>query len=391
MFAVGVRTVGLRQAIIVIIVILCLYSYLSTMLLLEGGSYRHALATWDEGGSLALIPVDEKLTKRPKIAVMSSFVPNQDVGPPPRLKQDYFNHTISKACYCYIWGYDFIFNTTYGFDDTYPKWNWLGYGTWHRVPHLESRIRDYDWILYTDTDFAIKDMISPLESFLREFELYGKDNVQLFIPQDNYGDGKFRFSAFAFMIRNSPFGRTVLKYWDEFARGLCERGNLNLTANHPYNWLYSDQPGLWYAMMRTYADFFPDRVPENNYPQCNGAIGVLDSHVPPWNDFFKAMPNLTKGSTGEELARVPDDQPFIWSSLPKGRRSGLALQLNWGIEPSLRQKYIDGAFALHLKKVQDFPKDLLDEISHCRENLGCYAHYDELGDLKIGCGDKVYL
>ena len=119
---------------------------------------------------------------KPKIAVMSSFVPNRNVNPPPRLNGDYFDHIINKACYSYIWGYDFIFNTTYGFDDTYPKWHWLDFGAWNKVPHLKSRIRDYDWIFYTDTDFIIQDIMRPLESFVNEWELYGKKNVQLFLP-----------------------------------------------------------------------------------------------------------------------------------------------------------------------------------------------------------------
>ena len=90
---------------------------------------------------------------------MSSFVPNQNTKPPPRLKEAYFDHIINKACYSYIWGYDFIFNTTYAFDDTYKKdWHWLAFGTWHRVPHVQARIREYDWILYTDTDVLIQDL-----------------------------------------------------------------------------------------------------------------------------------------------------------------------------------------------------------------------------------------
>ena len=67
-----------------------------------------------------------KRNPKGKIAIMSSFVPNQNTKPPPRLKEAYFDHNINKACYSYIWGYDFIFNTTYAFDDTYKKdWHWL--------------------------------------------------------------------------------------------------------------------------------------------------------------------------------------------------------------------------------------------------------------------------
>ena len=230
----------------------------------------------------------------------------------------------------------------------------------------------------------------PLESFLREFQLHGKNNVQLLVPTDHYDETTFTFSAFAFMIRNSPFGHRILKHWDSFARGVCVNGNLNLTADGRYTWLDTDQPGLWYAMMRTYSDFFPERVPEGNYPHCNTTTGVLDKHSPPWNDFFRAIPNLTKGSTGVHLDKMPDDQPFVYSSVPNGQRSGLALQLNWGLKPGFTEKYAELAFALHLKDPSVFPRRMVDDITHCKRTFGCYAHYNDAGDFKIGCGDTVY-
>jgi len=342
----------------------------------------------------------QTITKRPRIAIMSSFVPNANTNtnePPPRLNEEYFPHILTKACYSYIWGYDFIFNTTYGFDDTYPKWHWLDFGTWHRVPHVESRIREFDWILYTDTDFLIQDITRPLESFLSEFELHGKDNVQLFIPTDQWQKDFFTFSAYAFMIRNSPYGLDLLKHWDTFARGICPRGNMNKTSDGKYDWMDTDQPGLWYSMMRTYADYFPDRVPNDNYPKCNATTGVLDFRPPPWNNFFKKMPNITKGSTGSELDRVPDDQPYIFSSLHDGPRSGLGLQLTWGEyaandkKTDKKKEAYDQAFALHVKKFKDAPSRAHFEVEHCKQKYGCYAHYNEAGELKIGCGEKVYL
>lgn len=178
------------------------------------------------------LPMKKEEGGRARIAIMSSFVPNRPKNsdqPPPRLGDVYLEHIINKACYSYIWGYDFIFNTTYGFDDSYPKWHWLDFGTWHRVPHVNSRIRDYDWILYTDTDFLINDIMRPLESFLHEFALANKTNVHLVVPVDNYSNSMFMFSAFAFLIRNSSYGQDILKYWDQFARGVCPKGNLNKT------------------------------------------------------------------------------------------------------------------------------------------------------------------
>jgi hypothetical protein len=404
---------------------LCMLSYRQLSFVLEQLRVIHA---FQEGVTYQVPNSNFAKRKGPRIAIMSSFVPNASANPPPRLKAEYFPHLINKACYSYIWNYDFIFNTTYGFDENYPKWHWLDFGTWqviskflpfcdsflttkvllislscpinttnafrHRVPHLKSRLHEYDWILYTDTDFLIQDIMRPLEAFLHEFELYGKTNVQLFVPTDHYNDRVFTFSAFAFMIRNSKYGHDLLNHWDRFARGICSKGNLNKTTSTKYGWLDTDQPGLWYAMMRTYSDYFPDRVPNNNYPQCNETLGILNSHSPPWNSFFQNMMNLTKGSTGTQLVNVPPDQPYIFTGLPDGLRSGLAIQMNWGTSPEFLAKYLKGAFALHLK---NFSADIVSssrlntELEYCKKYHGCYANYNELGELKIGCGNKVFL
>lgn len=347
---------------------------------------------------------------RPKIAIMSSFVPNRDVKPPPKLSDAYFDHIVNKACYSYIWGYDFIFNTTFGFDSTYPNWHWLNFGTWHRVPHVIARIQEYDWILYTDTDFAIKDIMRPIESFIEEWELYNKTNVQLFVPVDSYGPNMFTFSAFAFMIHNSDFGMTLLQHWLNFARGMCPRGNMNQTNNGRYTWEDTDQPGLWYSMLRTFNEYYPDRVVnfrkahgekiargerlkqliKDDYPQCNNETGVFDFRPPGWNDYYLLM-NLTKGSTGSELSKIANDQPYIWSSKqPDGGRTGMALQLTYGTA-GITEADRNAAYGLHLKKPAGFPSPMLAELEYCKHHYGCYAHYNEVGKLKIGCGDTVYL
>ena len=347
---------------------------------------------------------------RPKIAIMSSFVPNRDVKPPPKLSDAYFDHIINKACYSYIWGYDFIFNTTFGFDSTYPNWHWLNFGTWHRVPHVIARIQEYDWILYTDTDFAIKDIMRPIESFIEEWKLYNKTNVQLFVPVDSYGPTDFVFSDFAFMIHNSDFGRTILQHWLNFAKGMCPKGNVNQTNNGQYVWQDTDQPGLWYSMLRTFNEYYPDRVVnfrkahgekiargerlkqliKDDYPQCNNETGVFDFRPPGWNDYYLLM-NLTKGSTGSELSKIANDQPYIWSSKqPDGGRTGMALQLTWGTS-SITEEDRKAAYAVHVKQVEKFPNPMLAELEHCKSHYGCYAHYNVDGELKIGCGDKVYL
>jgi hypothetical protein len=106
-----------------------------------------------------------------------------------------------------MWGYDFIFNTTYGFDrvkdvEQGGAW-WLEHGTWHSVPHIRDRIKDYDWILYADIDYIFADMKRPLESFFKEWQLFDR-HPSILVPRD-FGGSEFTFSAFAVLVKNDPF------------------------------------------------------------------------------------------------------------------------------------------------------------------------------------------
>jgi hypothetical protein len=100
-----------------------------------------------------------------KIAMISGYVPSAQKTDAPRVTE--LDELINKACYAHLWGYDFIFNTTYGFDESLADQHWLKYGTWSRVPHILARIKEYDWILYSDTDYVMNDMTRPLESFVK--------------------------------------------------------------------------------------------------------------------------------------------------------------------------------------------------------------------------------
>ena len=91
------------------------------------------------------------------------------------------DHMVNKACYADLWGYDYIFNDTWGFENNVDKPDdhryWLEYGTWHRVPHIQAALPNYDWIVYADTDWIVQDMAISLETFIKEWELRGKHNV----------------------------------------------------------------------------------------------------------------------------------------------------------------------------------------------------------------------
>jgi hypothetical protein len=170
--------------------------------------------------------------------------------------------------HAHIWGYDFIFNMTDGFSDhPIEHRHWLTYGTWHRVPHVQAVLPDYDWFLYADTDYLIKDITRALESFFNEFHFYGK-SPDIFVPRDveqhedkgngNGENGQYAFSAFVFLIKSSPFSTRLLQHWMEFAASLCPAGNFN-SDKKKYFWTDSDQPGLWYSMIKTHMEFFPPR------------------------------------------------------------------------------------------------------------------------------------
>jgi hypothetical protein len=163
--------------------------------------------------------------RTPRIAILSSYLPGAQSSKKTSFTE--FDHLINKACYAKLWGYDFIFNTTYGFDkvkdEVQKNAYWLNYGTWHRVPHIRDRINDYDWILYTDVDYIFHNLKIPLESFLKNWELHGL-SPSVFIPKD-FDDKYYTFSAFVVFIKNDPFGRRVLDHWMDFGRGICPNGN----------------------------------------------------------------------------------------------------------------------------------------------------------------------
>jgi hypothetical protein len=286
------------------------------------------------------------------------------------------DHLVNKACYADLWGYDFIFNTTWGFPEGLEDKNyWIHFGTWHRVPHILDRLEDYDWILYADVDYVIQDLTIPLQSFLKEWELNGKD-IHVFVPKDS--EVLHVFSAFAVLIRNSPFGRRVLENWAKFAHGICPNGNLHKEPR-PYNWMDTDQPGLWYSLVQTHSEFFPGI---DTGIVCNETTGLITTNRalgPEFNRYFEKV-GAMKGSHGDELRSVPPDQPILWSSVDEKGRNGLGVQLTFGRAADSIFPY---AFAIHKK--HDLPNEMIKNIEICKAVRGCYAGYNEDGKIEVGC------
>lgn len=113
--------------------------------------------------------------KKLNIAIISGFVKRNESK--ARISGGLADHMVNKACYADLWGYDYIHNTTWGFDNDVGSRYWLEYGTWHRVPHMQAALPKYDWILYVDTDWVVQDLSVPIESFLKGWELQGMKNV----------------------------------------------------------------------------------------------------------------------------------------------------------------------------------------------------------------------
>mmetsp|Transcript_419 Transcript_419/g.1167 ORF Transcript_419/g.1167 Transcript_419/m.1167 type:complete len:387 (-) Transcript_419:97-1257(-) len=319
-----------------------------------------------------------------KIALISGFVTNPDPTAPstsqkvPRIKPSMMEHMLNKVCYAKLHGYDFIFNSTAGFPDMQPSQYWLNYGTWHRVPHMMAALPKYDWIVYMDTDFVIQDMTTPLETFVKDWELHQLQNVAVFLPSSDH-PGLFTFSAFVVMIRNSPFGRRMLENWWEFSQGLCPKGNFD-TQPGEYKWYDSDQPGIWYSLAKTHSEFTKGNYPTTLCNETTGFLATKNLMGPELNEYFRTI-QAKKGSQGFELEAVPKNQPILWSLSNEETRSGLGVQLNWGTAKSVEDW--PHAFGLHVKK--EFQAPLKRDLQNCVNAFRCFVNYTDRGVFRHGC------
>lgn len=292
------------------------------------------------------------------------------------------DHLINKKCYASLWGYEYIFAQYYGFDnETMNKAPWLRMGTWNRLPHVQDgldRMNPDDWILFTDLDYAIKDMGRPLSSYIAKFHLNGLD-PHVILP--NEIPGMHSFSAFVFMIRNSDFGRSVLRHMHNFAVGICPKGNFELheeDKNGRYGWQHTDQPGFWYGLIKAHQEFYPNDVLPPDHPKCNLTTGYIDedSAGGPWLEIgrYFGENGVVWGASDEALARMPKNQPIIWTgNYDKPAVPGLGLQLNWG-----GFAFEDSVFGIHEKKNESgWPEDMRHQLRVCQEIHGCTVHYDD--------------
>lgn len=347
---------------------------------------------------------------QPRVALLSSYIASDMWKDDPRKElEPVLDHIINKQCYSHLWNYDYIFNQTQDLTlnyinpdqgDSKPNsatdeskssssstsadaW-WLKFGGWERVAHIEAALPKYDWILYGDIDYIIQDMTRPIESFLKEFDLYGKEDVHVVLPSDRQNDLPDVFSAYALLIRNSSFGFKLLENWKQFALGLCPNGNF-VSDDHEYEWYHGDQTGLWYALMKTHMDFTPNSILPPNIIQCDDDTGFIDMKDDPtfgFIDYF-VKNGVKAGNYGEMLGDVPDDQKIIFSKTWEDSRSGLGIPND---DPNVQ--YNNFAFARHQKKSQKWDDDMERELALCKSQHECFARLDDNMKVEMGCGGE---
>lgn len=352
-----------------------------------------------EGGGTDEVSTDgaafaAKTKPKGKIAIVSSFVSRDNDA---SVSKPYMDHLMNKACYADLWGYDFIFNTTWGFDKSLtapldingrPQLNrwWLEHGTWHRVPHIMAAMdAGYEWVIYADIDWVVQEMHTPIESFLKEWELYGHEDVHVLVPDDADGNDLRVFSAFAVMIRNSHFGRRLLHNWNALAEGLCPKGNFH-DGPRAYGWEDTDQPGIWYALAKTHSEFHSSETNITYEHICDETTGLLVTSrvLGPELNAYTAAVGVKKGSHAKHLEQVPKDQSILWSRRDPEGKNGLGVQMTYTWDPE-KDSQFRHAFAIH-KKI-DLPPWIMRDLEQCRLRRGCDAKQIGPGDYYIGCNN----
>ena len=372
-----------------------------------------AIKSWVEKDSMrqeALIQNHNIQNQKPNIAFISSYTESDmwSIDQRKTKLKTSLDHIINRACYSHLWNYDFIFNQTQDLSliaatdvasSDIDRW-WLKFGCWERVAHLQAALPSYEWVLYGDIDYIIKDFSRPIESFIREFDLYGKNDVHVLVPADHNDNvkGIYAFSSFAVLVKNSPFGRKLLENWRAFAMGICPLGNFASTDNqYNYEWQHSDQPGLWYALMKTHMDFFPNKALPPSIVQCNATSGLIDdSKTGPWLDFdnYFRKNGLQKGNYGDELHEVADNQPIIFSKSGDNSRSGLGVDHNWVYNAETGKTFWKYAFALHNNAPShEWNPTMQRELDHCKSIHGCYARLNlnnssNTHEVDVNCGNE---
>ena len=75
-------------------------------------------------------------------------------------------------------------------------------------------------------------------------------------------------------------------------------------------WGDSDQPGLWYSLAKTHAEFFP-RDDADYQISCNNETGLVETNrfLGPELNIYMEKVKAVQGSHGKDLIKIPDGMP----------------------------------------------------------------------------------
>ena len=169
--------------------------------------------------------------------------------------------------------------------------------------------------------------------------------------------------------------------------GLCPNGNFDVEKyGTEYKWVYSDQPGLWYSLMKTHMEFYPNDVLRESIIHCNATTGFIMEDLPylGFRQYFEGN-GLKPDHYGPFLDKVPDDQPIIWS------KEGTGLGINLNLNAKNKEHLLGRAFAYHLKKPpEEWEPEMRKELEDCKSIYKCNAtiQLDNVTNenrIEVGC------
>lgn len=243
----------------------------------------------------------------PRIALVTvSYYDNK-----PQKYDRFTDHFLSKACFASRHGYDFYLDTFNRLPDgLHPKF---------AKTFLSMQLLDkYDWLYFTDDDVLMNSFDYKLENIIEGF---GDVDIHLIVPKDKVGPDNLQFSNYAFMIRNSDFGRTLLQDWFHSFQ-TCQ------LAKPFRNW--PDQSNMWLMIVKNVYQYYNLTVPTAIQQVCWENTTTVDGQdlIGIFKDSLRKLGFTTAQSiTSERTLQAP----VAWSEVDQGNQLGLGIQRNHNI------------------------------------------------------------
>jgi len=293
---------------------------------------------------------------------------------------------INRECYTHLHDYENIFSfTNYVENMTMPKGpvplkgchgmctfddDYLNFTDapmqcyWNKVHLAREVLKDYDYIFWTDADVFFTDLAKPIEWFIDNSRMRGKD-IHLWVPWDLGGKWQYVFSNAAYLVKNSKWGQYVLDAWWDYGTGLktsCQ--DRWFRVQQPGHDMNLDMPWMWHAVLMLY-----DKYNNKSAPCMNECLKRTIANC--FRNYFRAerYPIAHKGRVLEE---VPGPISFSAIEASHFLDTGIMLQGNWG--PYQDDDYVDASFTIHSKPNRDPWRYYMRHIHRiCTDVLKCKA------------------